>query len=109
MAQTESANWPANQLVLEFARKGPHDLRLFRQYPWNRGVGLGVIDVKGSDVESADVVASRIRRALEFVPAEQLAINPDCGLRHLPGDVARAKLRAMVVATDQVRQELSQT
>ena len=28
-----------DQLVLEFARKGPDDLRLFRQYPWNRGVG----------------------------------------------------------------------
>jgi len=43
------------------------------------------------------------------VPAEQLTINPDCELRHLPGDVARAKLRALVVGTDQVRQELART
>ena len=96
-----------DQLVLEFARKGPDDLRLFSQYPWDRGVGLGVIDVKSSDVEGPDLVASRIRRALEFVPADQLTINPDCGLRHLPGDVARAKLRALVAGTDQVRQELA--
>ncbi|HUZ56228.1 MAG TPA: hypothetical protein VMU94_27345 [Streptosporangiaceae bacterium] len=98
-----------DQLVLEFARKGPDDLRLFRQYPWNRGVGLGVIDVKSSDVESADLVASRIRRALEYVPAEQLTINPDCGLRHLTAEVARAKLRALVAGTGQVRQELART
>lgn len=95
-----------DQLVLEFARKGPDDLRLFRQYPWNRGVGLGVIDVKTAEVESADLVASRIRRALDFVPASQLTINPDCGLRHLPAEVARAKLRALVAGTDLVRREL---
>ena len=98
-----------DQLVLEFARKGPDDLRLFSQYPWNRGVGLGVIDVKNAEVESADLVASRIRRALEFVPADQLTINPDCGLRHLPAEVARAKLRALVAGADLVRQELART
>jgi 5-methyltetrahydropteroyltriglutamate--homocysteine methyltransferase len=95
-----------DQLVLEFARKGLDDLRLFRQYGWDRAVGLGVIDVKSSDVESADLVASRIRRALEFVPAERLLVNPDCGLRHVPADAARAKLRAMVAGAAIVRDEL---
>jgi 5-methyltetrahydropteroyltriglutamate--homocysteine methyltransferase len=51
-------------------------------------------------------VAARIRRALEFIPAGRLMVNPDCGLRHLPPEVARAKLRAMVAGTGQVRQEL---
>ncbi len=94
-----------DQLVLEFARKGQGDLRLFSQHAWDRQVGLGVIDVKSADVEPADLVASRIRRALEFVPAERLVINPDCGLRHLPADAARAKLRAMVAGAAQVRKE----
>jgi 5-methyltetrahydropteroyltriglutamate--homocysteine methyltransferase len=94
-----------DQLVLEFARKGPGDLRLFQQYAWDRQVGLGVIDVKTTDVEPPDLVASRIRRALEVVPAERLVINPDCGLRHLPADVARAKLRAMVAGAALVREE----
>jgi 5-methyltetrahydropteroyltriglutamate--homocysteine methyltransferase len=93
-------------LVLEFARKGPGDLRLFKAYEWDRRVGLGVIDVKTAEVEPPDLVASRIRRALEFVPADRLVINPDCGLRHLPADVARAKLRAMVAGAAQVREEL---
>src|SRR6516162_10097537 len=94
-----------DQLVLEFARKGDGDLRLFQQYTWDRGVGLGVIDVKTADVEPPDLVASRIRRALEFVPAERLVINPDCGLRHVPADAARAKLRALVAGAAQVRKE----
>jgi 5-methyltetrahydropteroyltriglutamate--homocysteine methyltransferase len=98
-----------DQLVLEFARKGPEDLRLFGQYPWDRGVGLGVIDVKSSQVESARDVGDRIKRGLEFVPAERLALNPDCGLRHLPTEVARAKLRALVAGAQLVRAELTAT
>ena len=96
-----------DQLVLEFARRGLDDLRLFRAYEWDRSLGLGVIDVKSADVESPELVARRIRRALEYVPAERLLINPDCGLRHLPAEVARAKLRAMVAGTEQVRTELA--
>src|SRR5206468_678349 len=57
-------------------------------------------------VEAAELVASRIRRALEYVPAERLMINPDCGLRHLAPDVARQKLRAMVAGAALVRAEL---
>jgi 5-methyltetrahydropteroyltriglutamate--homocysteine methyltransferase len=94
-------------LVLEFARKGLDDLRLLRQHAWDRYVGLGVIDVKTAEVEPAGLVASRIRRALEFVPAQRLMVNPDCGLRHLPAGVARAKLRAMVAGAAQVRAELA--
>ena len=94
-----------DQLVLEFARKGPGDLGLLAQ--WDRTVGLGVIDVKTAEVEAADLVAARIRRGLAVVPADRLVINPDCGLRHLPAAVARAKLRALVAGTRQVRGELT--
>lgn len=97
-----------DQLVLEFARKGLDDLRLFREYGWDRGVGFGVIDVKTAEVEPPELVAARIRRALDFVPAGRLMVNPDCGLRHLPADVARAKLRAMVAGAALVRDEIGQ-
>jgi 5-methyltetrahydropteroyltriglutamate--homocysteine methyltransferase len=93
------------QIVLEFARKGLDDLRLIRQHGWDKWLGFGVIDVKTSQVESADLVADRIRRALEYVPAERLMINPDCGLRHLAPEVARQKLRAMVAGAALVRNE----
>jgi 5-methyltetrahydropteroyltriglutamate--homocysteine methyltransferase len=98
-----------DQLALEFARTGDEDLRLLEQYEWTHGLGLGVIDVKTEQVESADQVATRIRRALRYVPAERLVINPDCGLRHLPPAVARAKLAAMVDGAAMVRSELGAT
>jgi 5-methyltetrahydropteroyltriglutamate--homocysteine methyltransferase len=95
-----------DQLVLEFARKGLDDLRLIKEYAWPSALGLGVIDVKSTAVESPDLVAARIRRALEYVDPGRLVVNPDCGLRHLAPEVARSKLRAMVAGAAIVRTEL---
>lgn len=95
-----------DRLVLEFARKGYDDLALLRQYTWGGQLGLGVVDVKTEDIESPATIAARIRRALDVVPPERLQVNPDCGLRHLPPAVARAKLRAMVAGAAEIRHEL---
>ena len=94
------------QLTLEFARRGGDDLRLFREFDPPFAVGLGVVDVKAHDVEPAGVVAQRIRQALEVLPPERMTITPDCGLLHLPRDVAFGKLTAMVEGTRQVRRDL---
>ena len=93
-------------LALEFARTGDSDLVLLEQHRWDRGLGLGVIDVKTQRVETPEQVAARIRRALRVVPPDRLVINPDCGLRHLPPEVSRAKLAAMASGAAQVRAEL---
>jgi 5-methyltetrahydropteroyltriglutamate--homocysteine methyltransferase len=95
-----------HQLTLEFARRGGEDLDVFRQLPAPFQLGVGVIDVKTQAVETPDVVAERIRKALEVVPADRMFILPDCGCFHLPRDVAFAKLCAMVEGTKIVRREL---
>ncbi|MGH7333468.1 MAG: methionine synthase [Candidatus Rokuibacteriota bacterium] len=94
------------QLTLEFGRRGEDDVQLFREFEPPFTLGLGVIDVKIHDVETPAIVAERIRKALEIVPAPRLVINPDCGLLHLPRDVAFAKLCAMVEGTQLVRAEV---
>ncbi|MBO0893251.1 MAG: hypothetical protein J2O39_02650 [Acidimicrobiales bacterium] len=95
-----------DQLLLEFARKGDDDLELFGRYPSDLIVGVGVIDVKSNEVEPQSVVAARLEHALKVVPPERVAVNPDCGLRHLSPRVASQKLRAMTAAAAQVRAEL---
>jgi 5-methyltetrahydropteroyltriglutamate--homocysteine methyltransferase len=95
-----------DQLVLEFARKGYADLPVIEKFGWDRKIGLGVIDVKSQQVETPELVTTRIRAALDLVAAEQLVINPDCGLRNMSADVARAKLAAMVQGTAHARNSL---
>jgi 5-methyltetrahydropteroyltriglutamate--homocysteine methyltransferase len=64
---------------------------------------LGVLDLGDARVETPEIVADRIGKALAHVPAERLAIAPDCGMKYLPRDLAFAKLRAMTAGTRLVR------
>jgi 5-methyltetrahydropteroyltriglutamate--homocysteine methyltransferase len=67
---------------------------------------LGVLDLSTHEVETPDVVAARIRRALPHVDVTRLVIAPDCGLKYLPRDVAFNKLKAMVDGTRLVRAQV---
>ena len=95
-----------HQLTLEFARRGGEDLELFKEFPNKFELGVGVVDVKTHEVETAEIVAENIRKALKFVPAERVFVLPDCGLLHLPQEVAFAKLKTMVQGAKIVRKEL---
>lgn len=72
-----------------------------------RSVVLGVIDLGQEHVETPEAVAERIRGALEHIDATRLAVAPDCGMKFLGRDVARAKLAAMVDGARIVRAELA--
>jgi 5-methyltetrahydropteroyltriglutamate--homocysteine methyltransferase len=68
---------------------------------------LGVLDLSTHDVETPDIVAARIRRALPHVGPETIIVAPDCGLKYLPRDVAYGKMKAMADGAAIVRAELS--
>ena len=72
-----------------------------------KDVLLGVINVGTEEVETADVVADRIRRALKHVPAAHLLPCTDCGLVPRSRDAARGKMRALAAGAAIVRAELA--
>jgi 5-methyltetrahydropteroyltriglutamate--homocysteine methyltransferase len=57
-------------------------------------------------VETPEIVAERIRRALPYVRAEDVIVAPDCGMKYLPRHVAFGKMRAMVAGAKIARAEL---
>jgi 5-methyltetrahydropteroyltriglutamate--homocysteine methyltransferase len=71
-----------------------------------KDVLLGVIDVGAEDVESAELVAARIRSALPHVDPARLYPCTDCGLVPRTRRAARGKLRALVEGARLVRREL---
>jgi 5-methyltetrahydropteroyltriglutamate--homocysteine methyltransferase len=88
---------------------GP-EMELLEQVPADRGVAIGVIDHRALQVESADQVAVKIRRALQHTPAERLALTTYCGLGStLPRTIAYFKLKALVDGAAIVRAELTGT
>ena len=72
----------------------------------NKKIILGVIDLADMTIETPEVVAARIRRALPYAPAENIIVAPDCGMKYLPRAVADGKMRAMVEGAAIVRREL---
>jgi 5-methyltetrahydropteroyltriglutamate--homocysteine methyltransferase len=90
----ELADCAATHVSLEAAQPDldPAVLRDVR----DKTIVLGVLDLGSDEVETPEVVAARIRRALEVVPAERLVVAPDCGMKYLPRTRAFQKLQAMV-------------
>lgn len=95
-----------DELALETANRELAELPLLGEIATQRDVAVGLIDVKNSYIETPDDVAERIRRVLQYAPAERLTVVPDCGFSQTPRGAARAKLHAMVEGTRRVRREL---
>jgi 5-methyltetrahydropteroyltriglutamate--homocysteine methyltransferase len=82
------------------------DLSVLQQLP-SKTIILGVIDLSDLTVEAPETVATRIRKALPFAPADRIVVAPDCGLKYLPREVAFGKMRAMVEGAEIVRREIA--
>ncbi|HEY9461316.1 MAG TPA: hypothetical protein VIR04_11010 [Paralcaligenes sp.] len=95
----------ANQISVETAQS-KLDCAILEKLP-SKTILLGVLDLSTHNIETPEIVAERIRRALPHVPAERLVIAPDCGLKYLPRDVAYGKMKAMADGARIVRTELS--
>jgi 5-methyltetrahydropteroyltriglutamate--homocysteine methyltransferase len=94
----------AQQISIEAAQP-KLDLQVLRQLP-SKTIVLGVIDLADMTVETPQIVADRIRRALDVVAAERIVVAPDCGMKYLPRSVAFAKMKAMADGAALVRREL---
>ena len=68
---------------------------------------LGVIDLGNPEIETASVIADRIRHGLKYVAADRLIPAPDCGMKYMPREIAFGKLKAMSDAAATVRKEIS--
>src|SRR5262245_5677918 len=101
----ELAAAPVDQISIETAQSNL-DPSVLEKLP-GKTIILGVLDLSTAEVENAETVAQRIRRALPHVPAERIVVAPDCGLKYLPREAAFGKMRAMVEGAALVRTELS--
>jgi 5-methyltetrahydropteroyltriglutamate--homocysteine methyltransferase len=99
----ELADCVAKQISIETAQSGLDCSVLAGLASAGKTVILGVLNLGDPSVETAAVVAERVRRALPYVPAEQLVLAPDCGMKYLPRDSAHGKLQALTSAAAELR------
>lgn len=90
-----------DHIVMEMAHRPPEEVTAFRGLRPEIGIGLGVVDVKRTEVESADAVARAIERAAGLLGEGRIRhVHPDCGFWMLKRSVADAKIRALVAGRD---------
>lgn len=97
-----------DQIDLEMANRDFELLDLFKKIPFTKEIGLGVLDVHRHDVDSKEKVKRGIRKALELLPPEKIYVDPDCGLKTRTVEEAFAKLKVMVEARNEIREELKE-
>ncbi len=74
---------------------------------FTKEIGLGVVDVHTHRIETVEEIKTRVRKALEIIPAAQIYIDPDCGLKTRTVDEAKDKMRVMMDAVRELREELA--
>jgi 5-methyltetrahydropteroyltriglutamate--homocysteine methyltransferase len=97
----ELAACSCDQISIETAQSGL-DLGVLADLA-GKTILLGVIDLSDPSVETAEVVAGRVRRAFGYVAAEKIVIATDCGMKYLPRASAEGKMRAMAQAAAMLR------
>jgi 5-methyltetrahydropteroyltriglutamate--homocysteine methyltransferase len=95
-----------DEIHLEMASREFAELEVIERIAQRMDVAVGIIDVKNYYIETPEDVADRVRRCLQFAPAERLAFAPDCGLSQTARWAARRKLNSMVEGVKRVREEM---
>jgi 5-methyltetrahydropteroyltriglutamate--homocysteine methyltransferase len=90
-----------DHIVMETAHRPPQELAVFKELRREIGFGLGVVDVKQTEIESAEEIARAIERADTLLGQGKVRyIHPDCGFWMLKRNMADGKMRALVAGRD---------
>jgi 5-methyltetrahydropteroyltriglutamate--homocysteine methyltransferase len=91
----------ADHIVMENAHRPPEELAVFKELRPEIGFGLGVVDIKQTEIESADAVAPAIEHAHKVLGLGRVKyIHPDCGFWMLKHGIADGRIRALVQGWD---------
>lgn len=99
------ANMDADVITIETSRSQMELLDAFADFKYPNDIGPGVYDIHSPRVPSTEEMVDLLRKAKAVVPAEQLWVNPDCGLKTRAWPETKAALESMVEAAKTLRSE----
>ncbi|MCG8509281.1 MAG: cobalamin-independent methionine synthase II family protein [Rhodospirillales bacterium] len=90
-----------DHIVMECAHRSFEEVEAFKDLRPEIGLGLGVIDIKKTEVETADQEAATIEQAEKALGEGRVKyVHPDCGFWMLKRSIADAKIAAIVKGRD---------
>ena len=99
-------NLSVDEVHIEMANREFSEIELLAAFAEKMDVAVGIIDVKNYYIETEEDVVQRIKKCLKYVPAEKLAVAPDCGLSQTARWASRQKLTNMVRGALRARKDL---
>ncbi|MEB2347025.1 MAG: 5-methyltetrahydropteroyltriglutamate--homocysteine S-methyltransferase [Comamonadaceae bacterium] len=94
----------ADVITIENSRSGMELLGAFEHFAYPNGIGPGVYDIHSPNVPTQQSIVARMREAARRIPANQLWVNPDCGLKTRQWSEVVPSLAHMVAAARELRQ-----
>lgn len=88
-----------DEVSLEHCTLGYDLMELWGEWPFAGDLALGVVDQRSDEVETTELIRRRVEPALRHFPRERLILTSECGFGHVPLEITRAKLRALVEAS----------
>ncbi len=101
------ARMDADVISIEASRSQMELLEGFARFRYPNQIGPGVYDIHSPRVPSQASVETLIDYALDVLAADQLWINPDCGLKTRDWDEVRPSLTHMVAAAERQRSRVT--
>ena len=99
----------ADVITIETSRSQMELLDVFAAFKYPNDIGPGVYDIHSPRVPSKEEMVDLIHKAMKVIPAKQLWINPDCGLKTRAWPETKAALLEMVNAAKELRESVRQT
>ena len=98
----------ADVISIETSRSQMELLDAFVNYKYPNQIGPGVYDIHSPRVPSQAEMDGLLRKALKVLSADQVWVNPDCGLKTRGWKETKPALEAMVASAKKLRGELAQ-
>lgn len=99
------ADLDADVITIETSRSDMELLKAFENFKYPNDIGPGVYDIHSPRIPTIDEIVLLIEKAKQFIPMQQLWINPDCGLKTRDWSETGLALKNMVTAAKQLRKK----
>jgi 5-methyltetrahydropteroyltriglutamate--homocysteine methyltransferase len=97
----------ADAITIETSRSQMELLHAFAHFEYPNEIGPGVYDIHSPRVPSTEEMVSLLTKAADLLPAQNLWVNPDCGLKTRKWPETKAALENMVAAAKEAREKIS--
>lgn len=99
------ADMDADVITIECSRSQMELLNAFADFKYPNEIGPGVYDIHSPRVPSKEEMVELLKKAQDVIPANQLWVNPDCGLKTRHWEETEKALIAMVAAAKEASVE----